>query len=140
MVRFEIEVIEASGLPAADVGGTSDPYLEVCTSAGKQKTDTKKKTLSPVWREKKIVDVVNPKTDAVGFLVFDWDRVGANDLIAYGFISVMNVPPNGMPLDVWVELYKKSNKSAKKANEKAAEKAAKAGKPPKPLFLVVVCT
>jgi len=127
MVRFEIQVIEANGLPVADAGGTSDPYLEVCTSAERQKTQVVKKTLSPVWRETKIVSVMDPRKDAIGFLVFDWDRMSCDDVIAYSFISVMNVPTTGMPLDVWIDLYKKSKKA-----QKQQKKAAKSGKIPKP--------
>jgi len=87
-----------------------------------------KKTLSPVWRETKNISVMDPRKDAVGFLVYDWDAVGANDVIAYGFISVFNVPPTGVPLDLWIELYKKNKKDGKKAKKKEV----KSGKPPKP--------
>jgi len=130
MPRFEINVVEANALPSADLNGKSDPYVEVCTATERQKTDVKKATLNPVWRETKIVSIANPNTDGIGFLVYDWDRIGANDIIAYGYISVIGVPMNGAPLDAWVALYKKSKK-AKKA-EKKAEKSAKSGKPPKP--------
>jgi len=129
MPRFEICVIEANNLPAADLSGKSDPYIEVCTAAGRQKTDVKKSTLNPVWRENKTVSLANPSTDGIGFLVYDWDRIGANDIIAYGYISVIGVPLNGAPLDAWVELYKKGKKNKDK---KAAKKAVKAGHPPKP--------
>jgi len=125
MPRYEIGVIEAQGLPSADLNGKSDPYIEVCSSV-RQKTEVKKATLNPVWRETKIVTVANPATDAIGFIVYDWDRLGANDIIAYGFISVIGVPPNGAPLDAWVALYKKSKKDQKKV------KKAKSGKIPKP--------
>jgi len=132
MVRYEIEIVEARNIPVADIGGTSDPYIEVCTAAGgRMKTDTKKKTLNPVWREKKLVDVANPALDAVGFLMYDWDRMSANDIIAYTFITLARVPPNGMPMDIWIDLYKKSKK-ANKANAKAANAQAKVGHPPKP--------
>jgi len=120
MPRVEITIVEAQGIPAADLNGYSDPFLEVCTSAERQKTAVVKKTLNPIWREVKTVQVSNPATDAIGFLVFDWDRVGANDLIAYGFISLIGLYPNGVPLDCWVDLFKKS-KSAQKAEKKAAK-------------------
>jgi len=132
MVRFEIQLIEATGLPAADFGGTSDPYVEVCTNTERQKTQIIKKTLSPVWRETKTVSIVDPMKDAVGFLVFDWDRMSANEIIAYGYISLFNVPINGVPLDLWIDLYKKGGKKDKKKEKKDQKKADKTGRPPKP--------
>jgi len=130
MPRFEIQIVEAQGLPAADLNGKSDPYVEVCNSVGRQKTEVQKKTLNPVWRETKVVDVTNPMVDAVGFLVYDWDRLSANDIIAYGFMSMMAIPPTGVPVDLWIDLNKKGKKDKKK--EKKDKKAAKTGKPPKP--------
>jgi len=140
MVRFEVHVCEAMNLPAAYACGTSDPYIEVCSSAERLKTDIKKKTLSPVFNEKKIVTVLYPQKDAIGFLVYDWDRVGANDLIAYSFISVARVPMNGMPIDCWIDLYKKGKKGESKAKKDA--KKGKIPKPPTPagrLHIIVRC-
>jgi len=131
MPRFEIQVIEAQGLPANDLNGKSDPYVEVCSAVGRQKTEVIKNTLNPIWRETKVVDVPNPMTDAIGFLVYDWDRMSANDIIAYGFISMLGLPPGGMPLDCWIDLYKKTKKDGKKSSKKE-KKDAKSGKPPKP--------
>jgi len=130
MPRFEIQVIEAQGVPANDLNGKSDPYVEVCSAAGRQKTEVVKNTLNPVWRETKVVEVTNPMADAIGFLVYDWDRMSANDIIAYGFISMLGLPADGMPLDCWVDLYKKNKKDGKKS--KKDKKNAKSGKPPKP--------
>jgi len=131
MPRYEITVIEARGLPANDADGKSDPYIEVCSASERQKTATKKNTLDPVWNEIKVVSVADPMRDGIGFLVFDWDRLSANDIIAYGFIGLAALPPNGSPLNVWIDLYKKSKK-AEKAQKSAEKKAPKTGKPPKP--------
>jgi len=128
MPRIEINIIEAQGLPAADLNGKSDPYVEVCSASERQKTDIKKKTLCPVFNETKVVNVVDMMRDAIGFLVWDWDRMSANEIIAYGAISMIGLPPNGAPLDYWVQLYKKGKKDDKK--EKKDKKAAKSGKPP----------
>jgi len=141
MVRFQINIVEAANIPKADLCGTSDPYLEICTASERQKTATIKKTLNPVWRETKTVSVLDPMKDAVGFLLYDWDAIGANDLIAYTFISLFNVPPTGAPVDVWVDLYRKTKKDSKKAKKKEV----KSGKPPKPpvvsgrLHLIINC-
>jgi hypothetical protein len=130
MPRVEINVVEAQGLPVADLNGKADPYVEVCSASERQKTDIKKKTLNPVFNEIKVVNVADMMRDAIGFLVWDWDRMSANEIIAYGSISMIGLPPNGAPLDYWVQLYKKGKKDDKK--EKKDKKAAKAGKPPSP--------
>jgi len=130
MPRVEINIIEAQGLPSADLNGKSDPYVEVCTASERQKTDTKKKTLNPVFNEIKVVNVTDMARDAVGFLVWDWDRMSANEIIAYGAISMIGLPPNGAPVDIWIDLFKKGKKDGKK--DKKAKKDAAAGKPAKP--------
>jgi len=127
MVRFEITIVEAQGLPAADLNGKSDPYCEVTTSGERYKTATIKNTLNPVWRETKVINVMYPANDAVGFLIYDWDRMSANDIIAYGFISMIGIPPNGMPLDHWIPLFKKKKKDNKV--QKVAKKVSGAPKP-----------
>lgn len=128
MPRLEIQIVEAQGLPAADMNGKADPFVEVCTSIDRQRTEVKKKTLSPVWRETKTVAIADPMRDAVGILVFDWDLVGTNDTMAYSFLTLMGLPPMGQPLDTWVDLYKATKKDVKKAKKKEVKKA----KPPKP--------
>lgn len=128
MPRVEIQVIEAQGLPAADLNGKADPFVELCTSIDRQRTEVKKKTLSPVWRETKAVSILDPMRDAIGILVFDWDLMGTNDTMAYSFITLMGLPPMGQPLDTWVDLYKATKKDVKKAKKKEVKK----NKPPKP--------
>jgi len=127
MVRVEVCIVEAQGLPAADMNGKSDPYCQISSSAERFKTEVCKNTLNPIWRETKVVNVMNPANDGIGFLIFDWDRLSANDIIAYGFISLIGVPPNGMPLDHWIPLFKKKKKDNKV--QKVAKKVAGVPKP-----------
>lgn len=44
-----IKIIQARNLLDKDIGGTSDPFVEVTVGASKEKTSTRKKTLDPVW-------------------------------------------------------------------------------------------
>jgi len=128
MPRFEITIIEAQGLPAADLNGKSDPYIVVCSATEKQKTAVKEKTLNPVWNEIKTVSMNDPVNDAIGFLVFDKDSVSADNIIAYSFISMVGVPFNGAPIETWVDIFKKTKKDKKKDKKKKK----KAAGPPKP--------
>jgi Ca2+-dependent lipid-binding protein len=51
--RLNVVVLEAKGLLAADLNGTSDPFVQLrIQNRGKPvRTSTKMKTLAPVWRE-----------------------------------------------------------------------------------------
>jgi len=54
MLQLSVGVIQASELPAMDMGGTSDPYIKVFVLPDKkQKFETKvqRKTLNPIFNE-----------------------------------------------------------------------------------------
>jgi len=54
MLQLSVGVIQASELPAMDMGGTSDPYIKVFVLPDKkQKYETKvqRKTLNPIFNE-----------------------------------------------------------------------------------------
>ena len=44
-----IKIIQARNLSAKDIGGGSDPFVEITVGASKEKTTTRKKTLNPEW-------------------------------------------------------------------------------------------
>jgi Ca2+-dependent lipid-binding protein len=44
-----IKIIQARNLTAKDIGGLSDPFVEVTVGQSKEKTITRKKTLNPEW-------------------------------------------------------------------------------------------
>ena len=92
--RLHVRLIEAANLPAADLGGTSDPYV-VATLTGwnkygdewsmygwrdAQTSCVKPKTLSPRWYEDKYFAV--PRHDAwLRVEVFDKDNQSTDDLL-----------------------------------------------------------
>ena len=47
----QIEVISATGIPAADLNGKSDPYVVVKFGPRTLKTRSISKTLNPVWNQ-----------------------------------------------------------------------------------------
>ena len=70
-----VRVVRATGLLAADKGGTSDPYVVVQTAGGKKtKTSVKKKTLDPEWDETLELSVLDAAAP-LSFTVWDHDKV-----------------------------------------------------------------
>ena len=70
-----VRVVRATGLLAADKGGTSDPYVVVQSAGGKKaKTSVKKKTLEPEWDE--TLDLtVHDLAAPLSLTVMDYDKV-----------------------------------------------------------------
>eukprot|EP00727_Mastigamoeba_balamuthi_P012865 m51a1_g8200 hypothetical protein (303) ;mRNA; r:21291-22799 len=104
--KLWVTVVEARNVPAADVGGTSDPYVKIKDVEGLAghgaKTAVKKKTLNPSWNETFEFDF-NFKLKALRFKVFDHDMVGSDDLIGKCAVSVC-VVYDGQEHDIWVPL------------------------------------
>jgi Ca2+-dependent lipid-binding protein len=48
-LRLRVTIAEARELPAADRGGTSDPFVKLKVGRHQAKTEIIKKTLDPVW-------------------------------------------------------------------------------------------
>ena len=70
-----VRVVRATGLLAADKGGTSDPYVVVQSAGGKKaKTSVKKKTLEPEWDETLDLTVPDLATP-LSLTVMDYDKV-----------------------------------------------------------------
>ena len=102
-VSLSLTVHQASGIRAADRGGTSDPFVTVWfdghESLTKAETSIKKKTLAPTWNEILLLHVpsgrANGMTESLPTLVvrvFDDDRLGKD------FLGEVRVPP-----EVWAK-------------------------------------
>ena len=98
-----VRVLRATGLVAADKGGTSDPYVVVQSGSGKkEKTSVKKGTVSPLWDETlelSVFDVAAP----LSFEVWDHDKIGMNDSLGAGEIILAQCAP-GTPTALRVAL------------------------------------
>ena len=98
-----VRVVRATGLLAADRGGTSDPYVVVQSAGGKKaKTSVKKRTLDPEWDETlelSVYDVSAP----LSFAVWDHDKVGTNDSLGAGEVLLGQCAP-GAPTSLRVAL------------------------------------
>ena len=51
--KLVVHLRSASGLRAADRGGTSDPYVKLSLGGVKHKSEWKKETLAPSWNNAK---------------------------------------------------------------------------------------
>ena len=98
-----VRVLRATGLIAADKGGTSDPYVVVQSAGGKkEKTSVKKGTVNPFWDETlelSVFDVAAP----LSFEVWDHDKIGMNDSLGNGEILLAHCSP-GTPTALRVAL------------------------------------
>lgn len=75
--------MEAKGLPAADMGGTSDPVVEVFTEINRKfKTKVIKSNLNPRWQgEVKYLFVQEPRSQYLRVNVYDVDVINARSLM-----------------------------------------------------------
>ncbi|KAH0795097.1 Fer-1-like 4 [Histomonas meleagridis] len=85
---FKFYVIRGSNLPPADPNGKSDPYCVLTAYAADGpyklgKTKIKKKTLNPVWDEKreKPFYLYTPLIKKLEILVYDHDLIGKDDYL-----------------------------------------------------------
>jgi len=89
---LRVEVKQAKQLKAADMGGTSDPYV-VLNIAGRETekfvSSVKDKTLSPKWNE--VFTLQATAKDVLHISVFDKDAVGSDDFLGGIAISLENL-------------------------------------------------
>jgi len=76
--NLNIRVRGAKKLPGVDTGGGCDPFVELKFGKTTKKTD-KKSTKNPEWGES--FDFYINKKDFVFVKVFDWNRLGSNELM-----------------------------------------------------------
>lgn len=61
MAKLVVEVLDASDLMPKDGQGSASPFVEVDFDEQRQRTQTKVKDLNPVWNEKLVFNVQNPR-------------------------------------------------------------------------------
>ena len=91
---MEVAVSAGKDLIAADVGGTSDPYVEVRGIQGfinneLHVTTVKPKTLQPIWNERfQFSLATSSPAYHVTFTVFDKDKHSASDFLGYADVKL----------------------------------------------------
>ena len=80
---LRVTVTQAYGLAAADLRGTSDPYVVAEFGGQKKKTSIIMRTLAPAWGETlQVYGLLDDFLDSgVKLQVFDWDEVGMDDVL-----------------------------------------------------------
>jgi len=117
---LNVEVIEAANLPGVDIGGLSDPYVDLelsgfyGPSSKKQlewgpglrlhsKTHAEPQTLDPKWRVPAIKFPIKRHGAVLKVRLFDYDELGADDPLGHCLLHVNNMVP-GETLHGWFAL------------------------------------
>lgn len=122
--EINLHVIEATGLMAADRGGTSDPFAVIRFQGSSRCTKTWKtrvidKTLTPIWDERFVLDLEETAKTFV-LDVFDDDILGGNDFL--GRVSLpLNSIINGQVEHRWYPLSSMDDDATEQAEEVVVE-------------------
>ncbi|KAF4686478.1 extended synaptotagmin-like protein [Perkinsus olseni] len=114
---LNVKVIEASGLPAADINvigsNSSDPYtvLTLLDDHVTRKTKICKQTLTPVWNFECTTMVVDTPCQKMEVEVYDYDMTSDDDLLGTAYIDLTNLIP-GQPSNGWLPLTGEDGKPA----------------------------
>lgn len=92
-----LRISHATGLPAKDASGTSDPYVRVCLLPDKKnklETKVKHKTLNPRWNETFHFEgypLYKLQKSVLHFHIFDYDRFTRDDSIGEVYFPLHQV-------------------------------------------------
>ncbi|XP_077565473.1 synaptotagmin-1-like [Stigmatopora nigra] len=116
-----VGILQAAGLPAMDVGGSSDPYVKVYLLPDKKKkfeTKVHRKTLEPNFNETFSFKV--PYTELGGktlvMTVYDFDRFSKHDAIGVVKIAMSSVDFS-QSLQEWRDLQKAEKEESEKLGD-----------------------
>lgn len=73
-----MKLIKAMNLKKKDLLGASDPYVKLKLTEDKlpsKKSTVKHKNLNPEWNEEYNFVVKDPQSQALEFIVYDWEQV-----------------------------------------------------------------
>ncbi|KAJ6241700.1 camp-binding protein [Anaeramoeba flamelloides] len=95
-LNVEIKIVKATGLPAMDKSGTSDPFCSFAFANQKKKTKTIKKTLDPEWNETFKFNRVTQYhlNTPLKIEIYDWDRFSSNDFIGLVPVNLSQISSN----------------------------------------------
>jgi Ca2+-dependent lipid-binding protein len=103
--KITVEIVEAKDLPAMDLNGKADPYVEVMlTGREHKKTSTQMKTRSPVWNEKFEFPYFEHDwlRGSITLRAYDWDKLTDDDYIGDCVISMVSI--NKKNTDAWYDI------------------------------------
>ncbi|XBW38821.1 hypothetical protein QEN19_004413 [Hanseniaspora menglaensis] len=94
--ELELDLSNAINLPSHDRNGKSDPFVNVMVNNIKvYETQVIKKTLDPTWNEKAKIYVPSRSRSNLSILVYDWDRLGNNDLLSTVVFPLSDLKTDG---------------------------------------------
>ncbi|XP_006656227.1 C2 and GRAM domain-containing protein At1g03370-like [Oryza brachyantha] len=114
-MKLLVRVVEARGLPAAHVNGTSDPFVKLQLGKRRAKTAVARRSLSPVWDEE-FSFLVGDIAEELVVSVLNEDKYFSNDLLGKVTVPLADVmETDDLSLGTaWYQLQPKSKKSKKK--------------------------
>jgi len=84
-----VTLIKCSNLPAADIGGFSDPYVKFLCNGEKEQSMVKYATLNPQWDPDSKFDWFRiPQGEDVKVEVYDYDRFSGDDILGSCVIKI----------------------------------------------------
>uniref|UniRef100_A0ACD5WRZ2 Uncharacterized protein n=1 Tax=Avena sativa TaxID=4498 RepID=A0ACD5WRZ2_AVESA len=114
-MKLLVRVVEARGLLAVNVNGTSDPFVKLQLGKRRAKTAVVKKNLAPVWDEE-FSFLVGDINEELAVSVLNEDKYFSNDHLGRVKVPLSQVmDADGLSLGTaWYQLQPKSSKSKKK--------------------------
>ncbi|KAK1305354.1 Synaptotagmin-2 [Acorus calamus] len=94
---LHLKVVRAIKLKKKDLLGKSDPYVKIKLTEDKlpsKKTTVKRGNLNPEWNEEFNLVVKDPESQALEFIVYDWEQVGKHDKIGMNVIPLKDITPD----------------------------------------------
>ena len=90
--RVDVEVVGAGHLPKADLLGSCDPYCEVEVGGKREKTQVVKENYDPRFGERFVFGHRHVRGKGeMSVRVYDWDRLGKDDLVGEAAVSLDGV-------------------------------------------------
>ncbi|CAN1824580.1 SYT2 [Linum perenne] len=92
-----VKIVRAMKLKKKDMFGASDPYVKLKLTEDKlpsKKTTVKHKNLNPEWDEEFHLVVKDPESQALEFIVYDWEQVGKHDKMGMNVVPLKDLTPD----------------------------------------------
>ncbi|KAF7310594.1 hypothetical protein HMN09_00602200 [Mycena chlorophos] len=91
---LRVDLLDGGDIRGVDRSGKSDPYAVFSLNGAKVfKSQTKKKTLSPVWNENFTVSVPSRVAADFSVEIFDWNQIGTAETLGVAQIHLADIEP-----------------------------------------------
>lgn len=114
-MKLLVRVVEARGLPAVHVDGSSDPFVKLQLGKRRAKTAVVKRSLAPAWDEE-FSFLVGDVAEELVVTVLNEDKYFSNDVLGRARVPLSRVmESDDLSLGTaWYQLEPKSKRSKKK--------------------------